>query len=332
MRIAEVRELLAKYSPEQLQVIIAEIYKSIPQAVKLDKDIDGIIKDPDCTQVSGRRKKTEKKPQDLSVMKMEIQTFAENAKAFYYTSPNSVVPKCERSKWRFKVKRWYKDLQSAAANRDNTAQAGALLEQLYDLLCYACDYIIFTTEDPFQSAGIPQAEFFRTILAVKRRVQDTKTFVQQAISLMMQNSLNHYSLREELMLVALEFIETPDAIHLAIQSCETGIEEEVANPTAPRDGWSDSGYRSKKIINDYVRMAFLCYNALHDIDKGIELFNLQYRETNPEIRLFVLTHILAGCNQPEVFQREFGKARKTGVKPRKELMKIYRAVKENGEF
>lgn len=329
MKIAEVRALLGKYSREQLEQIVAEMYKSIPKKVKTDKDIDGILTNPGG---AARRKKAEKSLPDIAEMQMDIDTFIEDARESRYCSPNNVVPKKERSKWRFKVKRWYKDLQSLAANREHTEKAAQLLEKLYGLLCYACDYTTFTAYDPFESIGITQSEFFRTILAVKRRFQGTKAFSEEAVALIVSKSLNRYTLKEELMRVALEFMETPDSIQLTIDACEEGLEEEKANPTPPENSWSDSDFTSKRIMNDYTEMALRCHSALKSIDRGIELFQNHYRHWDPEVKLYKLTRILAECGQPEVFLREYDKAKKAGVKPRKRLVDLHKTVKESGEF
>ena len=331
MKIAEVRALLGTYSRKQLEHIISEMYKSIPKQVKTEKDIDLILTNPDGA-ASTRKKKAQKSLPDIVEMQMDIETFIEDARASRYYSPNNVVPKKERSKWRFKVKRWYKDLQSLAANREHTEQAAELLENLYGLLCYACDYITFSAYDPFESVGITQSEFFRTILAVKRRFQGAVAFTEEAVALIVSKSLNRYTLKEELMRVALEFMETPDSIQLAINACEKGIKEEKVNPTPPENSWLDSDYTSKHIVNDYAEMALRCHNALKSIDRGIELFQMHYREWSPEVVLYILTSILAECDHPEAFLREYDKAIETGVKPRDSLAVLYKKVKETGEF
>jgi len=331
MKIAEVRALLGTYSRKQLEHIISEMYKSIPKQVKTEKDIDLILTNPDGA-ASTRKKKAEKSLPDIVEMQMDIETFIEDARASRYYSPNNVVPKKERSKWRFKVKRWYKDLQSLAANREHTEQAAELLEKLYGVLCYACDYTTFSAYDPFESIGITQSEFFRTILAVKRRFQGAVAFTEEAVALIVSKSLNRYTLKEELMRFALEFMETPDSIQLAIDACERELEEEKTNPTPPENSWSDSDFSSKRMMNDYTEMILRCHNALKSIDKGVELFQNHYRHWDPEVKLYKLTRILAECDQPEVFLREYDKAKKAGVKPRKRLVDLYKSVKEHGEF
>jgi len=46
MKVSEVKSIIEKYSPDQLRVIIARLYKAIPKTIKEDNDIDGILKDP----------------------------------------------------------------------------------------------------------------------------------------------------------------------------------------------------------------------------------------------------------------------------------------------
>ncbi len=79
MRIAEVRALLEKYSEQQLRCIIAEMYKVIPKAIKKEKDIDGILSNPDeLTQAKRRRKKLPAIP-DIEPLQHETEQFIEYA-------------------------------------------------------------------------------------------------------------------------------------------------------------------------------------------------------------------------------------------------------------
>ena len=43
MKISEVRNVIGKYSEDQLRVIITQLYRAIPKAIKEKNDIDGCI-------------------------------------------------------------------------------------------------------------------------------------------------------------------------------------------------------------------------------------------------------------------------------------------------
>jgi hypothetical protein len=332
MKIAEVRTLLDKYSKKQMHIIITEMYKAIPKKVKVDRGIDGIISDPDAASSSAGRKKCSPEPPSMDELQNEIDLFISDAYSSYYFAPNSVVPKRERLKWRFQVKRWYRDLQSATESGENAARAAELLEKLYVLLCYACEYILFSGDDSFQSVGVEQTVFFRTLLTLKRQQEDITSFVPQAVLLIPDNSVNRDTLPNQLMHIVLEFLPTPDAKLLAVQCCEEAIAGEIKNPTVSSAGWSNSNFKSDERINQLVEIAFLCFNALGEIDKGIEFFHRRYRNNGPEIKLYVLFRFLFDCRQPGCFLREYEKALKEGVSPRKELVDIYRTVGISGEF
>jgi hypothetical protein len=84
MKVAELRALLEKYSDQQLRVIIAEMYKAIPKAVKEDKEIDSILTNPrDLLERKPRQKKKELLP-GISELEDETTRFIEYAYKQYY--------------------------------------------------------------------------------------------------------------------------------------------------------------------------------------------------------------------------------------------------------
>ena len=82
MRIAEVRNMIEKYSDRQLRIIIAEMYKAIPKVVKQDQDIDSILANPDefAKQKGGKKKK---QVQDIETLRMETEKFPKSSCIFF---------------------------------------------------------------------------------------------------------------------------------------------------------------------------------------------------------------------------------------------------------
>ncbi|MHB1043425.1 MAG: hypothetical protein ACYC0Q_11390 [Eubacteriales bacterium] len=102
-------------------------------------------------------------------LKGETELFIEHAKQQYYFAPSRIIPKKDRPKWQFIVKRLYKDLLALTGDSKNLPQISELLEKLYCLLCEASGVYLFSSDDPFSSAGIEQSEFYRQIIAAKRQ-------------------------------------------------------------------------------------------------------------------------------------------------------------------
>ena len=126
MKISEVRSVVEKYSAEQLRLIIAELYKAIPKAIKEENDIDGMLKNPEkLTQP--RPKTRQKEVPDIELLKSETECFVDYAYKQYYLAPNRFVSKQNRPKWRFVVKRLYKDLLATSADENNVPEAASVV-------------------------------------------------------------------------------------------------------------------------------------------------------------------------------------------------------------
>ncbi len=160
MKVAELKEKIEPYKAAQLRRLVVEMYKAMPKALKEGHGIDELIGNP----MSGRKKQNAEVPPDIGFLSWEGEQFVDDAYNQYYFAPNSVVPKRERPKWRFIALRLFKQLNKAAADPENAAEAAGLLEKLYGMLCYSCDYVLFSAYDPFQSVGIAQSEFLQAAL------------------------------------------------------------------------------------------------------------------------------------------------------------------------
>lgn len=140
MKINELKETVLKYSEKDLQEIIFQMYKTIPKKIKEEKGFDNFIKNPELLRQPEKRILKEIKLPDIEELKFEIENFIEYAYKQYYFAPNSYVHKKDRPKWRFIVKKFYKELILSLGKEENIKQCAELLEKLYIMLCYACDY------------------------------------------------------------------------------------------------------------------------------------------------------------------------------------------------
>ena len=336
MKISEVRNIIQKHSEEQLRVIVSELYKAIPKAIKEENDVDGILKNPDSL-TRPRHKTRQKEVPDIELLKSETESFVDDAYNQYYFAPNRFVSKQNRPKWRFIVKRLYKDLLATSADEGNLPEAARLLEKLYQLLCYSCSSVLFSAYDSFESIGIEQEEFFQKVLALKYQCQDKNTFIKDALLSMVNNSLNRYTLRQNLMEVILEFAKTPDLREMTIANCTELIETVKREPFLQKGRQPDyekrqSDYKREEKLNALTEMVFLCYARLYEYPKAISYFKANYRATNQEIALYVLLRMLSGLNQKDLFLQEYEEALENGITPRENLRKTYRLAKEKGEL
>ena len=97
-------------------------------------------------------------------MKKQVDFFISCANPNLYVAPNRVIPKSERSKWRFKVKDFYKKLSSIKADTPDGIIATDLLKDLYRLLSYSSCYLTFTTWETFRVIGVSQSVFLLNLV------------------------------------------------------------------------------------------------------------------------------------------------------------------------
>jgi hypothetical protein len=333
MKIGELRALLAQYTEQRLRLIIAEMYKAIPKSVREEKEIDDILTHPEeLLKPKVHRKKAEAQPR-MEELKNEADQFIEYAYQQYYLTPNSHVPKKERPKWRFIVKRLHKSILASAVDEANVPIASELLTKLYTMLCYSCEYTLFSAYDTFESIGIEQTTFFGNVLELKFRHESPMEFARNSIRLIVDHSLNRYTLHSDLMEIALHYLQSLDITELAIQICDELIADTRRQPVSKKSTWmGDVEYRKRRKLNNLVEMAFLCYGELQDFEQGVEYFKANYLETEPEVKLYILLRFLFLFQQEELFVQEYERALKEKIKPRKQLVKLYETVKATGEF
>lgn len=321
MKVQEIRETIRKYSPEKLQTIIVEMYKTVPKKVIEGKGIDAIIQSPDV--VSNQRGKG-KKPAlsiDFDQLYGDAETFIEYAKKQYYFAPNSFVHKKDRPKWRFIAKRFFDQLSAfglSTENEEDAADAADLLDKLYRLFSQACGEYLFSTTNPFQSMQTNQADCFRKMLALKRKTEKTNDWVEYAIQLLCDSQLDSETLYTDLMGVIMEFLEHAELKNMAAERCEQGLKGiHIRND-----------YKIRKKAENLTGMALMCRIGLHEYDGAVMLFKTYYPETNQEVKLYILLHWLHHFQLKELWVREYREAVDRGVKPRQQLAAAFQQIFE----
>jgi hypothetical protein len=335
MLVSELRELLKNYSPEELRLLVLEMYKAVPKKLREDKNIDRMLENIQGYMKIGKVEKRQETQLDIDDLKLEIDQFIDYAYNQYYFAPNNYVHKKDRPKWRFKVKGYIKDLQSAPLEGNDGEIAASLLKQLYEMLCYACGRYIFSTDDPFRSVGILQTDLLDSIISRKLVKSISHESVRYAIELVINSDVDRETLHSDLILVLVKNFKSADSKEMAIEQCKA-FKEELAKPRpaatkqSRREDWSD--YQRKGKMNNLVETVFRLYVALCEYEEAIKYFNNNYKELNKEITLYVLLKLLFGYGLMEYWLKEYERAVKEGVKPRDGLQKTVKYIRDNGKL
>lgn len=160
MKVQELRQLLSGVDRTLLEKAFVESYKQFSKAKK--EKVDLLIQEI----LEGKEvKKTDKNAVlDFDAFEQEVLDFIVNAKAQNYLAPNRIIPKNQRSKWRFLVKNYIKALDKIQLEDPNYDRAVILLEAIYKLMCHGCNYYIFSSDDPFRSIGWQQPDLYQLLV------------------------------------------------------------------------------------------------------------------------------------------------------------------------
>jgi len=326
LKINEVRTLVKKHKREDLEYIIAELYKAIPKQKVIDHDIADLITHPEKMRSQRKTKKPSVRLRPFSEIEKETEKFVSNAYNQYYLIPNRVVKKSERSKWRFLVKRLYKELIQYGKQEEYQKQSAELLKKLYEVLTYSCAYTLFTAYDSFDSTGIEQTAFFLSVIDIYHKFQDKPDFISSTIDLIINNSLNRYTLYSDLMNVFLEYMNIPDLLYTTIEKSKE--KREILMNTIPVNrNWS-TDYKLKEKKNNCTELIFRSYAGLFEFDNALTDFKKYYIEDNNEVKLYVLVRLLMEFDEKDLILNELQEAEKQ-IKIRQSLIELKNFILQN---
>lgn len=240
--------------------------------------------------------------------------------------------KKERPKWRFKVKAYIKDLQGFTAEGQEGRTATNLLKKLYEMLCYACGYYIFSTDYPFRSVGIVQTVLLDAVISRMLMPGITHESVRSAIELVINNGVDRETLHSELIMELVKNMKTADAKELVIEQCKIMKQElSMPKPVAVKKSWvtDSSDYRLREKINNLVETVFRLHIALCEYEEAIRYFIGNHVERDKEISLYVLLGLLFEYELKDYWVREYKRAVNEGIKPRSGLQKMYEHLLKN---
>lgn len=301
--------------------IIVELYKRLPKKVKEDYDIDKFIED-----INNKTKKEEKKV-SFDDLCSEMRYFLDCAKAGYYSSPNKVIPKKERSNWRFKAKRYYKELTKTIPTTDIGVKSTKLLIELYELVSRGTNTLVFTNWDTFRALGVNQVEYldmlYKRILSTGNSINNIKVCID-----LLDNCKDPNILDEFLINVFVDNLRTEESKLTAINLLDEKVVEvkEKIKSLGKKYNYHDMYYLEED-NNLYVETATRLYFSSFEVDEGIKYYQKNYIHYNSEVKEYILLEILRELELYEEWITEYESASKK-IKLREELTRDYEKIKE----
>lgn len=297
MLISELKEEIKKYNQKDLESIIVELYKRIPKNKKEDYNIDDFIKN-----VDNKQKINSKKEFNFEELEKEIKYFLSCVDNEYYVVPNKIVSKKERSSWRFKVKRYYKELSNIIPNSDNGAQATMLLIEIFKRLSIGSNRLLFINWETFRALGVSQSDYYDNIL--KRILYNgyTKENLQKCIDFL-DIVKDPYELSYDMFYTYISNLKTIDNKEVSIQLINEKIEDLKLKFKNEKN--SGKQFDLQELLNEYVECVTDIYFELEEIEKGIKFFHKNYIERSKEIKEYVLLNKLDVADLIDAWLKEY---------------------------
>ncbi|BAU26073.1 hypothetical protein DFP93_13055 [Aneurinibacillus soli] len=323
MKIVELRNRVSQLSEKDMQTIIVEMYKMIPKKVIEEKQVDELVKDCNAFLVERKSDKKVVMEPDFMQVKLEIEQFITNVDNQYYVAPNRVIPKQERSKWRFVVKRFMDQLQKFAGDPKYGAEPARLFEALYILICRACGEYLFNTEDPFRSIMIDQRYFFRDVLALKRAREPLAKWTADAVALVFNYDTDQELMWTDLLDELLTFAEQETEKQEILEQCESLLVQCVLEQKVAK---KPEQFHAR--IEELITAVLIIQFTLGDYEEGIHQFNAYYVGRDDEVKMYVLLRWLLRYGLKKEWVREYEYAVRAGVKPRGGLQRTYEHIQK----
>ncbi len=322
MKVQELRDLLKAADRDLLEKAFVESYKHLTKKQK--EEADQAIADA----LSGKSVKSTVKKESVNFDELELQIteFLENAYAQNYFAPNRIIPKSQRPKWRFMVKNYIKELEKISVDDANYTRSAKLLTDLYHMLCEACNYYLFSTDDAFRSVGWQQPDLFQMV--VKKTFGDgySREKVSALLLYSVSGGLSRESLHIEQESVLLAELKTSDVKYMAIEEARKLIDERKQKLKGLKK-YDSKRYSLEEEINNLCDVILMTAIELAEPSSGIEYYFQNYERSDKEITLYCALKIADWVEDEELWIKiyEYGIGKR--IKPREWLVGKYESLK-----
>ncbi len=326
MKIKELRDKMKQCKREDIEKIASELYKLLPKSKKeseADPMIEKIISG-EAVAVSEKKKAV----LDFETLNNQINVFLKYVDSGYYYEPNRIVPKNKRSKWRFEVKNFIKMINEVPVDGEHGVESAQLLRGIYKRLAYGCGYYIFCSEDPFQSIGIRQPDFYGMLIkrtfATGFSDENLKNMLEDAtIVFIDRNSLNI-----ELEAIYAGSLPTSDLKYKAIDFIKEYVERYESEIKAGSKRSHDN-YRLKSNIEEMCETMLLLSIYLCEPEEAIAYYWQHVHDSSQEITLYKILDTIGNYGNEKLWLSVYEDGLKKGIKPRDSLEKRYMKLKQD---
>ncbi len=297
MLIKEFKRELDKYNKKEIIEIASFLYKKIPKKLKEESEIDNYIID-----INNKNVKSSEEELTMEDLQKKLDYFLECVDNGYYASPNRIIPKSARSKWRFQVKKYYKMLNKYPIDSSDGLIATYYLIQLFKKLSIGTGRLLFSSRNTFGAVGVNQTLFYENI--VKRILYQVKNEnnIKKCISLLyVPRDIDEF---ESFMYdVLISSLNTNEERQIAIKLLSENVDLNT-NKMVKVKTYQDE-YNLKTQINSDTYGIVSLYFDMGKIEEGLKYYHKHSIENNEEEKEYIILEILEIREEYEWWIKEY---------------------------
>lgn len=325
MKIQEFRDIIKRCNREDVEKIASEMYKLLPKNKK--EEADPLIEDIISGRTSPKKQKVNVKL-DFDSLKEEINVFLDHVDNDLYLKPNRIVPKNKRSKWRFEVKNFIKLINEIPEDGENGEESTRLLRELYKRLAHGCGFYIFPSDDPFQSIGIRQPDFYEML--VKRTF--ATGFTDEKIKNMLEDAtlvfIDRDSLHSELEAIYADLLATSEVKYRALSIIKEYVEQFETELNQDKNNLSHNNYRIKSFIEELCETMLIISILLNKPEDAVRYYWEHVHDLKKEITLYKILDTIREFGDEKLWIKVYEDGIKNNIQPRDSLSKHYQKLKK----
>lgn len=324
MKVKELRDLLNNKDPNLVQDAFVEVYKMLTKSKK--EEVDASVIHILSNQGNIRKDKTN--TTNIPALLDEIAYFVSCVEQGYYYIPNRIIPKSERTKWRFKVKNYLKVLLKI--DNQSPYYKGALdaLIALYKILSKSCGTYLLSSEEPFNAIGIGQDSFYECIIVRMASLGIGNEEITKIISLVIDIDLSRECIYSDFYAVLICLLHIESDKKRVIKVAET-MREEQYEKIKTFNGKYSIPYEYTNRLDELNDLIFAFSASIEICKMDIDTYYKYSQRHNDEITLYCMLEIIAqfGDHEDWIAAYEYTIEKKK-IKPREQLYAFYKKLVE----
>lgn len=194
------------------------------------------------------------------------------------------------------------------------------------MICYACNYYLFSTEDPFHSIGWEQPDFFALLVNRTFAAGYFREDISRLLIAATTGGLSRECLHIQQEAVLLEGLKTKEAKSTAREEAEK-LAEERSRKLEGLGKYDNQRYDLEDEVDELCGMALLLSIRLEEADRGIKFYFQYSGRKNKETALFRALRLMEWTDENELWIKIYEYGLKKKITPRDRLQDAYKMRK-----